>query len=551
MMLRPTLIVAAATTLARTLLAEITPGELLMGEMNCVACHSASPKVAARLASRRAPRLAGDGVGVAPRWIREFLDNPQKVKPGTLMPDMLHGLPPGEKSEVVEALTHFLVSIQPAAIGASGESSAALIDGGRKLYHEIGCAQCHAPETLPAGRTGDPSATAELDMLRQTAVPLGNLDGKYSVRDLARLLRDPLRSRPSGRMPSSNLTATEAEAIAAYLLRAQAQEKTLVPPDGADFTVDKAKAQRGASFFFTLRCADCHEDALAGIVVDAKRAPVRAFDLLRPRQPVGCLSAKPKPNQPKFDITDRQRAVILATLQNQAVLSAPLTPEQQVKRTMTVLNCYACHSRDRRGGPEGMRREYFTGVGGADLGEEGRIPPSLTHVGAKLQSDWLRKVVVDGAGVRPNMATRMPAYGEANAGHLPALFEEADARPDANPLPDVVARDDANDSGRKLLGSGSGGLGCITCHDFAGKKSTGLPGLDLATTAQRLKWDWFRRYLLDPQSMRSGTRMPSFWPSGVAANKELPGGDPEKQIAAIWAYLAGKNFTELPPGLTR
>lgn len=545
-MLRCTLIVATVAILTRTLLAEITPGELLMAEMNCVACHSASPQITGRLASRRSPRLARDGVRIAPRWIREFLDNPQKIQPGTLMPDMLHGLPPEEKSEAVEALTHFLVSIQPSAGEASRGAGAATIEAGRKLYHEIGCAQCHAPETLPPGRVADASATAELDMLRQTAVPLGNLTGKYSAGDLARLLRDPLKSRPSGRMPSSNLTAAEAEAIATYLLREQAQEDKAPIPE---FTVDTTKAQRGANLFFSLRCAECHEDALAGIVVDAKRTPVRPFELLRPRQPAGCLSAKPKPGQPKFDLTDRQRAVILATLQNQTVLSAPLTPEQQVKRTMTVLNCYACHSRDRRGGPEGLHREYFTGTGGAELGDEGRIPPSLTHVGAKLQSEWLRKVVVDGAGVRPYMATRMPAYGEANAGHLPALFAEADARPDAKPQPDVLAPGDANDSGRKLVGVG--GLGCITCHDFAGNKSTGTPGLDLATTGQRLKWDWFRRYLLDPQLLRSGTRMPSFWPNGIAVNKDTLGGDAEKQIAAIWAYLARKDFNALPPGLTR
>jgi hypothetical protein len=64
-----------------------------------------------------------------------------------------------------------------------------------------------------------------------------------------------------------------------------------------------------------------------------------------------------------------------------------------------------------------------------------------------------------------------------------------------------------------------------------------------------LKWDWFRRYLLDPQSLRPGTRMPPFWPDGVATNKTVLGGDTEKQISAIWAYLARKNFTDLPPGL--
>src|SRR4029434_787499 len=73
----------------------------------------------------------------------------------------------------------------------------------------------------------------------------------------------------------------------------------------------------------------------------------------------------------------------------------------------------------------------------------------------------------------------------------------------------------------------------------------------LALIGQRLKWDWFRHYLLDPQALRPGTRMPALWPNGVAVNRDILGGDSEKQIAAIWAYLARKNFTDLPAGLVK
>ncbi|MEI9895730.1 MAG: hypothetical protein WDN28_18065 [Chthoniobacter sp.] len=84
---------------------------------------------------------------------------------------------------------------------------------------------------------------------------------------------------------------------------------------------------------------------------------------------------------------------------------------------------------------------------------------------------------------------------------------------------------------------------------FDGNKSLGVPALDLATAGERLKFDWFRRYLLDPQSLRPGTRMPAFWPNGEASNKDILGGDTGKQIFALWSYVARKNFTDLPPGL--
>ncbi len=57
------------------------------------------------------------------------------------------------------------------------------------------------------------------------------------------------------------------------------------------------------------------------------------------RQPSGCLATKPKAGLPKFEASDRQRVVMLAHLGNQAALGAePLTPEQQITRTMTTLN---------------------------------------------------------------------------------------------------------------------------------------------------------------------------------------------------------------------
>jgi len=187
-----------------------------------------------------------------------------------------------------------------------------------------------------------------------------------------------------------------------------------------------------------------------------------------------------------------------------------------------------------------------------DIGDEGRIPPSLTGVGAKLQSPWLREVLFTAPVVRPYMATRMPIYGPENVQHLPPIFEEADARPDAAPAPDIAAPGiamEADRDGRLLIGTK--GLKCIECHDFAGRKSLGTPGIDLANTGQRLKWDWFKRHLLDPQLLRFGTRMPAFWPDGVAVDRQTLGGDPARQILAIWAYLVRMDFTHLPVGLAR
>lgn len=674
--------------------AGVDPGEYLLSEMNCAACHDAGP-VKQRLASRPSPRLdATHGVKVTPQWLRDFLLNPQKEKPNTLMPDMLATLEEPKRAEVADALTHFLVSLRGSQKPQPVGQSTAAINMGRTLYHTVGCAQCHAPEELPPGK---PDAREELAEITKTSVPLGNLAKKYTVAELADFLRDPLKARPGGRMPSLKLNPAEARAIAMYLLRAQApagddarlnglsyeyyeeqlpelpefdrltakttgnvdtftlavaqrkndyairfrgviaipkegeyqfytksddgsrlfiddkqvvenggihpdqerngkitltagehsirvlyfdgggqtalkvswkgpdikkeeipasvlfhEGKAMIPVGNAEFTVDDTKAAAGANYYVSLQCARCHGDLPGKWPVDAITPNAKPLAQLNGRQPAGCLSTKAKPGVPRFEISNRQRVVILAQLGAQAALSTELTPEQRIIRTMTVMNCYACHNRDRRGGAEGLRREYFANVGEVDLGDEGKMPPQLNGVGAKLRPEWIKTVLTQGGAVRPYMATRMPQFGAANVGHLAELFDKADSRPDATPQPDITApgvANEANKYGRKLIGVG--GLTCISCHMFDGHKSLGVPALDLATAGQRLKFDWFRRYLLDPQSLRPGTRMPAFWPNGVASNKDLLGGDTEKQISAIWAYVARRDFNDLPSGLVQ
>src|SRR5438270_565229 len=103
------------TLAAATGRAAIDPGEILIGEMNCVACHEAEEPIKSRLASRPSPRLdPAHGLRVAPAWLRAFLENPQATQPGTLMPDLLIGLDPPARAEAAEALTHYLIGLRGA-----------------------------------------------------------------------------------------------------------------------------------------------------------------------------------------------------------------------------------------------------------------------------------------------------------------------------------------------------------------------------------------------------------------------------------------------------
>ena len=673
-------------TLVAPAQADVAPAELLLAELNCVACHDAPGALKTRLTARVSPRLGQNGTAQTPQWLRAFLADPSATQPGTLMPDALHALPAGEKTEAAEALTHYLVSLQTPDKSLLAGYSLSAVNAGRSLYHTLGCVACHAPQDAPEHATTKPDLVA----LAKDSAPLGDLARKFALGDLAAFLKDPLKAHPSGRMPSLKLTDGEARAIATYLLRAQApsgpsskisgvhfdyyevalkqlpdfakltpkssgaadnftltvappkggfalrfqgvltvpkdgehtfyaesddgsrvwlDEKVVVDNDGvhppqersgkvtlkagehgivvaffddaggrelkiswkgpgfdkreipasvlahdgqpmrplgdAPFAVDATKSARGKELFAELNCAACHQ-------LDQPGKKSTPLNLLTRATPAGCLAAAPSAKAPKFPLTAAQRTELHALLTKPAALEQALTPAEEVKKTMVQLNCVACHTRDGQGGPTGARRDYFTTNGEVDLGDEGSLPPHLSAVGAKLQPAWMMAVLGSGDAVRPYMATRMPQFGTANVGHLPAAFSRADERADALPQPDGFApgaADAANKHGRRLVGTT--GLSCIACHTFAGSKSLGVPALDLALSGQRLKWDWFRRYLLDPNLLRPGTRMPPFWPEGKAANKDILGGDTEKQIAAIWFYLARKNFTDLPTGLVQ
>lgn len=194
-------------------------GELLLGELNCLACHKADDNQ--RVLTKGAPDLANIGARATPQWLRAYLSDPEKVKPGATMPDVFHASEAQAKDGAVDFLTHYLVTLGNGPVKPSAEEgNAILVERGKTLYHTVGCVACHDPEVKKPG-----------DKL--PSVPLGELAGKTTVDQLAAFLLDPLKARPHSRMPSSNLTRGEAVSIAVYLLRAQIdnpQAKNATPP---------------------------------------------------------------------------------------------------------------------------------------------------------------------------------------------------------------------------------------------------------------------------------------------------------------------------------
>lgn len=508
-------------------------GTALLTDARCVACHEADGAAAEALRLAPGPDLARIGARARPAWLRRWILAPHALREDARMPAML-----GEdrfRGGAVDDLVHYLVSLGGPADVATAPLDADLVRTGMLLYHQVGCVACHGP-LEPAARIATASPNAGPG--RRPATPLGAVAAKWPVSELAAYLADPLAVHPEGLMPAMDLAPIEAQALASYLV---ARDPA---PEEEPFTLDAARAARGRAVFRDAGCTACHEhDDGQGRMAGAPEAPRLAA--LAGRGDAGCLAETPPVALPQYDLDARERGDLAAALELWTGAVAP-APTERLAADLVRFDCLACHAFHGDRGAEPTIAGFFTAREEADLGDEGRIPPDLTDAGARLTTSWMTAVLEGEERARPWLAARMPRFGAANVDHLAAGFAAsagATALLDAEPTFDAAAARE----GRALVGTG--GLNCIQCHDVAGRASIGTPGPDLALMPGRLHWDFFRRWMHEPNVIVPGTRMPQLFVGGVSQVGAILGGRAEPQVAAIWAYLSQGENLALPEGL--
>ena len=491
---------------------EAEGGAVLYSELGCANCHGGSPAVV----PKQGPLLESLSSRVDYDWVISFLQEPAKVRKGSTMPMMTHGLDDTE----VEAIAAYLSSHGNRLIFKPPRHANAEI--GSALYHEKGCVACHAPGgdyQGPAGRGND--------LGDAFSVPFPDLKAKTSLMALEHFLSHTSRYRPDGRMPHFELGRDGAINVAAYLLDLQGSDPRAEDTLKAWPKASEAQISLGKKLVESASCAACHD--LPGI-----KKPNLISLAERSDAEDHCLSSQPRKGLPRYDLNKSQKKSLLA------YLSGPKEWVRGDTTTLKAMNCYACHTRDGKGGPTNGTDPFFHGE--ESLGDSGRLPPPLTGIGHKLRREWLERVLKGEPQirVRPYLQTAMPSYpNQAKA--LAAWLEEIDARPDAKPLARVEG---GLEAGRKLLGT-LGGSNCITCHHWEDQKSLGIPALDISALDQRLRPEWFRSYLLDPPSYRPGTLMPGLWPEGRSSLPDILGGETEAQISSIWEFISsGKGIPE-------
>ena len=306
-------------------------------------------------------------------------------------------------------------------------------------------------------------------------------------------------------------------------------------PAFTPWTVKADLAARGRVHFSTLGCAKCHDD------LGVPSGTYTAFAKLDPAR--GCLS-ETAGGWPRFDLNAEQRDWITKALPQ--VEQRQLDDQQQLNKSLVTFNCIACHERGGLGGIPAERNSLFTGTAPA-LGDQGRLPPPLSHVGAKLTPEWIAGVMLRGQRQRQYLDAAMPQFGEANVGHLVPLFGKVDQL-EAVTFPTIANLQESKSAGYEMMGTS--GLSCIACHDFNGAKSS-AGALDLVHATERLQKSWFHLYMRQPSRFHPTVIMPSYWPGGNSIRPNLLGGDSAQQIEALWAYLQDGLRAKKPLGLSR
>ena len=514
-------------------------------------------------------------------WMVKWLHDPKGFRPSTHMPQIFNlsnaSTPEDlEKNKAaVQSIVAYLMKnsetvqmTQPPVPGDAGR--------GEKLVKELGCIGCHSAAGIDVNKFGP---------------ELSGLGSKVTPEWLYTWLKNPKQVSHDTRMPNLRLSDQEAADIVSYLLSEKnaefdAKEAPRAKPETVDnlvlenlqaalrrtdaenelskMTPDQKLEFLGKKTISYQGCYSCHtikgfEDAKPigteltkegskdihqldfGFVhlehtrhawLTQKLKDTRIFDKGRVK------GYYEKLRMPQFNFTDEEVEELTTFILSLTEDPIPQEMRRQLdlkdrqiekgRLLVSKLNCTGCHTLD---GTKGGIWEWAE--------EKGSAPPILDGEGAKVREKWLHQFLESPAAIRPWVTHRMPTFG-FNEEELKALVQYF-----AN-----LAHEEVSYKGLELpktspekLAAGKAifdQFQCAKCHQInAESAAMGASFLapELAMTKHRLKPEWVKKWLYDPQALEEGTMMPGFFPDGQSPLPDVLGGDANEQIEAIRDYL--------------
>jgi hypothetical protein len=485
-------------------------GRARAAELGCARCHRAAfPGVDD---PPPGPSLADLARRVNAAWLVYKLD-----QPGSRMPSLFAADRAGVVERWIVAQT-LLRGGAPRAPDPQGDHRV-----GRRHFISIGCVACHF---LPD--------EAREDQAVQDRVPLEGLNDRFGHTELAAFLGNPNARYPDGRMPCIPVSPKEAKDIAAFVLL---WSKPAVPDQPLAEAVRPAEIEAvarrlgvqgleaaGAALLREKRCAQCHEGLGDSAALEI---PLRGGAECR---------------GPRFLLDRPANAELGAYLAVAARERHPSAVDARQRR-LARASCFRCHARDSE--RMSSLEEACSTIGGSLLE---MIPflktPWLSNPWAKYSKSYLAASIRDGVtGVRHARYTfRMPKYGDQAEALALALAEgDGDDTAAIPPEPPASADPTLPPLGPTL--AGFGGYSCVSCHMWLGKlfaePDPGAIAPELTSVTQRIRRDWFERWVEDPARLHPGTPMPQIFKHGQPATLgQILEGDAVRQKEALWAYFS-------------
>jgi sugar phosphate isomerase/epimerase/mono/diheme cytochrome c family protein len=504
-------------------------GAWLVRERRCHACHAMS--ATDEHSPPTGPVLAGIGSRLEAPWMYRWLLDPHAIRPQAHMPRLFDAGQAADRQAAADIAAYLatlkaledesptgsrgsaVASPTPASPLATSHSQPA--PSGAALFEDLACVACH--------RLTPPAEDDKYDR-----ISLAHVRSKFRPGRLVEFLGQPHARYSATRMPDFQLSAEEASALAAHLTAGGRRDE----PAAAEMA--NADSIRGRALFRERQCDACHATSTDPEASKLKDVPLA--DLTR-----GCLAgdAISRGKAPAFALSPSQVADLRAVFSRPEPAGRSATSVELLPVVMASHRCGACHNRDHSVAP--LRRIV------AEESDHGVPPdgiPNLTWTGEKLHSDWTRRLLAGELPYRsrPWLKGRMPAY------HAPAK-QLADALAAEHGL-EISHAPRANSDPQPLAAVGDrltrkdGGLDCRSCHAVGKDQPTGdertkiAQGINFAHTRERLREDFYLRFVHDPPRHDVTTRMPKLSADGRTTNAAaILDGDARKQFEAIWQFI--------------
>ncbi len=479
-------------------------GRALFEDHRCGRCHDSSKE----LRGADAPDLRGLVGRIDPYYVFHHVLNPGTLRGTGEMPRLLPETQEGRR--VAANITKFLAGDKRLWIyDLRGDTRHNVA-----FFEDLGCSACHR-WTPPD--VADPYQRVSLHFTTR----------KFSNDSLLAFLKQPQQHYPASRMPSFRLTDDEANS----LIRAMTVLSNGEPLEAPELS--RADQAAGERQFAELRCTACH------IGPKSETATVSIISIQK--LTAGCLAENSIDGRsPRFSFPATDRQALQAFLSTAEPERTFLANDELAERHIQRLRCTACHHRDNIISPRG---EIIAEE--SDRGLPPETLPNLTFAGEKLHAAAIADIV--GGKVKEPQRTwlkaRMPAFPFYADSIAHGLAAQHAVQATVHDAPTVAVTEDVLDIGKRLTLT-NGGLDCRQCHGIGGQLAAGdektqlARGIDFLAVKKRVRYDFYRRFVLDPPRFDVGTRMPKFVTDGrITKVNHIYDGDARQQFDAIWLYL--------------